>query len=89
MLHVVDEHAELPAADGRPQTSADEVANEDESSLDWIRAAAKGVKPVSEQLTEQADQASERMIRGLRSLKDRAMQKYREAFKKDKDQRQR
>jgi hypothetical protein len=88
MLRVVDEHAPLPATDGRPQTSSGVVVeSEDESSLDWIRAAAKGVKPVSEQLAEQADQASERMMRGLLSLKERALQKYRDTFKKDKNPR--
>lgn len=63
VLRLVDEHAPLPAEDGRPQTAADEAADEDESSLDWIRAAAKSVKPISEQLAEQADQTSERMMR--------------------------
>jgi hypothetical protein len=90
VLRVVDELTPLPADDGRPQTAAGEVsAHEDQSSLDWIRAESKGVKPVSEQLAEQADEASERMVRGLRSLRDRALQKYREAFKKDKNPRQR
>jgi hypothetical protein len=83
MLRVVDEHAALPV-DGRSHPSG-EAAAEDESSLDWIRAAAKGVKPMTEQLAEQADQTSERMMRGLLSLKDRALQKYRDTFKKDKN----
>jgi hypothetical protein len=84
MLRVVDEHAELHV-DGRPQTSGEAAGGQDGSSLDWIRAAAKGVKPMSEQLAEHSDQTSERMMRGLLSLKDRALQKYRETFKKDKD----
>jgi hypothetical protein len=86
VLRVVDEHAPLPVADGRPQALHDEAAGcEDESSLGWIHAAAKDLKPMSEQLAEEADQTKERVIQGLRSLKDRALQKYRETFQKGKN----
>ncbi len=88
VLRLVEEHAPLPSADGRPQNSAVEApGDEDGSSLDWIHAAAKSVKPISEQLAHDADQAKERMMRGLLSLKDRALQKYRETFKKDQNPR--
>ncbi len=86
MLRVVDQRAPLPHADGRPQAAAGEADGaEDDSELGWVRAASKDLKSVSKQMAQQADQTSERVIRGLRSLKDRALQKYREAFKKDKD----
>jgi hypothetical protein len=86
MLRVVDEHASAPTGDGRPTTTADEAADsEDDSSLGWLHAASKDLKSVSEQMAEQADETSERVIRGLRSLKDRALQKYRETFKKGKN----
>ncbi len=86
MLRVVDEHAPLPAADGQPRVAAREAAEtQDESALGWLRAASKDLKSVSEQMAEQADQASERLIGGLRSLKDLALRKYRGTFKKDKN----
>jgi hypothetical protein len=86
VLRVVDERALLPVADGRPPAANDNAADgEDESSLGWIHAAAKDLKPVSEQLAEQAEQTSELVLRGLRSLKDRALQKYRETFQKGKN----
>jgi len=86
MLRVVDEHAHLPTGDGQPRAAADEAADgESESSLGWLRAASKDLKSVSEQMAEQADETSEKVLRGLRSLKERALQKYRETFKKDKN----
>ena len=58
---------------------------EDKSEFGWLHTASKDLKSVSEQMAEQVDQASETVLRGLRSLKDRAMQKYRDTFKKDKE----
>jgi hypothetical protein len=85
MLRLVDEHAVLSTADGHPRSTA-EASDEsgDETSLAWIHSASKDLKSASERMAEQADHASETVLRGLRSLKDRALQKYREAFKKDK-----
>ena len=85
MLRVVDEHAALSVGDGQPRSTAD-AANvcEDGTSLAWIRAASKDMKSVSEQMAEQTDHASDAVLRGLRSLKDRALQKYRDTFNKDK-----
>jgi hypothetical protein len=93
MLRVVDDRVEThgdaqqpheyaagAAGDLRPGApEADEAA-----ALGWIEAAAKDLKSVSEQVAEQADQASERVIQGLRGLRDRAMKKYRDTFGKKK-----
>jgi hypothetical protein len=95
IIRVVEEHAPLSAGCPRPaseyaghgnrQVDASQAADgEDDASLGWISAASKDLKSISQEMAEQADQASERVIRGLRSLKERALQKYRESFKKDK-----
>ena len=65
----------------RPKRQATTEADES-SALAWIQSASKDLKSVSEQVAEQADQASERVIKGLRGLKDRALKKYRETFGK-------
>jgi len=86
LLRVVDEHASKQNSDGQARPAANEAAgSEDDSSLGWLHEASKDLKSVSGQMAEQVDQASEKVLRGLRSLKDRAMQKYRETFKKDQD----
>ncbi len=89
MLRVVDNRVETPASDAQPHERMAEAASPQEAdespALDWIKAASKDLKPVSEQVAEQADQASERVIQGLRSLKERAMKKYRDTFGKKRD----
>jgi hypothetical protein len=57
---------------------------EAESAMEWLQAASQDVRSVSAKIAEQADQASERVISGLKSFKEKAMQKYKEKFgKKD------
>ncbi len=86
MLRLVDDRVEAHSSDEKPHEHAAEAASDaeaDESSaLAWIQSASKDLKSVSEQVAEQADQASERVIKGLRGLKDRALKKYRETFGK-------
>jgi hypothetical protein len=99
LLKLVDERAELAPSsrelracpvgketDGQSHDAASEndATDDDPSGLEWLREAAKDVKSVSGQIAEHADQTSERVIRGLISLKDRAMQTYRDKFQKDK-----
>ncbi len=88
MLRVVDDRVETPTGDEKPQEqpaeaeAASDTEADEPSALAWIQSASKDLKSVSEQVAEQADQASERVIKGLRGLKDRAMKKYRETFGK-------
>jgi len=58
--------------------------DDDESALGWLHEASRGVRTVSDQVAEEVDRTSERVIRGLRSFTDRALKKYRETFQKDK-----
>lgn len=91
MLRVVDQRLETHAGDEQPRAgtlysgSAAQAENHEageSSALGWIQSASKDLKSISEQMAEQVDQASERVIQGLRGLKDRAWKKYRETFGK-------
>jgi hypothetical protein len=86
MLRVVDDRVQTHAGGDQPQHNAAEVASgkevEDASPLAWLQSASKDLKSVSEQVAKQADQASERVLKGLRGLKERALKKYRETFGK-------
>lgn len=85
MLRVVEQREPLAEAEDQPRETADGTNEcEDDASLGWIRTASQDLKSVSAQMAQQADQASEFVLRGLRSLKERALQKYRDAFNKDK-----
>ncbi len=74
VLLVVAEPAEQPAA-AEPGVEAD-------AALGWIRSASKEVRPVSARVADEADQASERMVQGFKSLKQKALRMYREKFGK-------
>ncbi|MGD0896462.1 MAG: hypothetical protein ABR915_01420 [Thermoguttaceae bacterium] len=76
LLRVVDSRVESgPAADStEPQSEA--------AGLEWIHSASKEVKSVSAQVAQQVDQASERVWKGLKSFKDKAVKKYRDKFGK-------
>ncbi len=92
MVRVVDDRVKKHGSDRQPHAEAAEAAGvpgapiapeaDEPSALGWIEAASKDLKSVSEQVAEQADRASERVIQGLRGLKDRAMKKYRDTFGK-------
>ena len=75
--------AETGTAETGIETAGDHAA--DVEPLGWIQAAAKDVKSVSDQVAQQAEQTSERVIQGLRGLKERALKKYRETFGKKND----
>ncbi len=79
MLRVVDDRVAAQAGEERPHAAA---AAAEGSPLAWLPSAAKDLKSVSGQMAEEADRASERVIQGLRGLKDRALKKYRETFAK-------
>ena len=91
MLRLVDERVALqPAADSSPGASHDhrpsdgEPSPDDSSAMGWLHTAASDLKSVSSQVAEQAEHASERVLQGIKSFKDIALQKYREKFgKKD------
>lgn len=57
-------------------------AEESDSSLDWIKSMSKDMKSVSAQVAEHADEGAERVLQGFKSLKEKALQKYREKFGK-------
>jgi hypothetical protein len=82
MLRVVDHNLETHASDNQPHGEAISNPSDDSSDLGWLKSASKDLKSVPEQVAEQADQTSERVIKGLRSLKDRALKKYRDTFGK-------
>jgi hypothetical protein len=79
VTHIDDEepHAGAAVAEGQPE-------EDDSLALEWLPAAAKELKPVSEQVAEETDRASERVVQGLRGLKERALKKYRDTFGKKK-----
>ena len=89
MLRVVDDRVITGSSGDQSQESAAEAASdvpaEDSSDLGWLQSASKDLKSVSAQMAEQVDHASEQVIKGLRGLKDRALQKYRETFGKKDD----
>ena len=89
MLRVVEDRVPAHAGDEAPHEhaagAAGDPAAEESSPLEWIQSAAKDQKSVSQQVAEQADQASERVMKGLRGLKDRALKKYRETFGKKEE----
>jgi hypothetical protein len=81
MLRVAEELLEAVPAPEQPTAAAAEPAP---APLEWIRSAAKGVQPVAARVADEMDQTSGRVLRGLKSLKDKALKKYREKFgKKD------
>jgi hypothetical protein len=82
MLRVVDQHAASgdSLADGKVGTAADETGE-----LGWLKSASKEVKSVSDQMAQQAEQTSERVIQGLRGLGDRFLKKYRDKFGSKRD----
>jgi len=87
-----DKPPPLPTADKPPRTPAADHEHmapaagqdDDESALGWLHEASREVRSVSDQVAEEVDRTSERVIRGLRSFTDRALKKYRETFQKDK-----
>lgn len=85
MVRVDDDRpaAQPGTAETGIETAGDHAA--DVEPLGWIQAAAKDVKSVSDQVAQQAEQTSERVIQGLRGLKERALKKYRETFGKKND----
>ncbi len=81
LLRVVDERVAVESdSESSPNTSHD-----DKTEFGWLHSASKEIKSVSSQVAEQADQASERMLQGFMSLKEKALQKYREKFRKKND----
>jgi hypothetical protein len=82
MVRVVGDRVEVDPPSGRPTEHAAEA--DDGSALGWLHSASKDLKSISEkvgeQMTGQVDHATEKVVKGLRSLKDRAMKKYRDAF---------
>ncbi len=89
MLRVVDDRVETQAGDEKPGEAASGQEAGDSAALGWLKAASKDLKTVSEQVAEQVaeqvDQASARVKKGLRGLKDRAWKKYRDTFGKKHD----
>ncbi|MGO9109374.1 MAG: protein phosphatase 2C domain-containing protein [Thermoguttaceae bacterium] len=89
LLRVVDDRVKTHTSDEQPPQRSAEAASEKEaeesSPLAWLKSASKDLRSVSEQVAEQADQASERVLKGLRGLKERALKKYRETFGKKND----
>lgn len=90
LMRVVGQEA---AAEPEADLVEPTVVDESNSPLDWLREASQEVRSASADIAEQADQASERMLHGIneasekmkqgfKSLKDIAMQKYREKFGK-------
>jgi hypothetical protein len=80
MLRVAEEPLEALEAEEPSAPAAAGAAPA--AGLDWIRTAAKGIQPVSAHVSKQVDQASGQVLRGLKSLKDKALKKYREKFGK-------
>ena len=80
MLRLVEQPSEErvehpPVADSSP---------DGHSTMDWLHAAGGDLKSVSSNIAEHAEQASDRMIQGIKSFKDIALQKIRDKFgKKD------
>ncbi|MGA2063658.1 MAG: hypothetical protein ABSG86_01750 [Thermoguttaceae bacterium] len=80
MLRIAEAPLEAILAPENPTAAAEPAA----APLDWIRSASKGIVPVSARVADQIDQTSGRVLRGLKSLKDKALKKYRDKFgKKD------
>jgi hypothetical protein len=75
------EPAQRPPA-AEPGAEADSAA---EADLGWIRSASKEVRPVSARVADEADQASERVVQGFKSLKQKALRMYREKFGKKQE----
>ncbi len=86
MVRVVDDRVAIELATEHPHEHASEAASgeevDDSSALGWLKSASKDIKSVSEQVADQVDHASERVIKGLCGLKDRTLKKYRETFGK-------
>ena len=87
LLRVVGERVETQPSQDAPRerpAEAESVPETEETSagLDWIHSAAKDVKSVSGQMADQADRASEQVLKGIRGLRDRALKKYRDTFRK-------
>ena len=88
LLRVADDRQGAATGDqrpGEPAAPAPEQTESDASPLGWIESASQDLKSISDQVAQQADQTSERVIQGLRGLKERALKKYRETFGKPQD----
>ncbi|MGA2254527.1 MAG: protein phosphatase 2C domain-containing protein [Thermoguttaceae bacterium] len=85
MLRLVDDRVETQTSDEKSDQQPAEAASGKAADLGWLTSASKDLKSVSEQVAEQADHASEQVLKGLRGLKDRALKKYRETFGKKND----
>ncbi len=86
MLRVVDDRVATQTGSEEPKhgaaaASGDSVS-EELAPFGWLQSASKDLKSVSQQVAQQADQTSERVLQGLRGLKERALKKYRETFGK-------
>jgi hypothetical protein len=88
MLRVVDQRVETHAGEETQEAKGEAASGEEaqqSSPLEWLASASKDLKSVTEQVAEQADHASEQVIKGLRGLKDRALKKYHDTFGKKDD----
>jgi hypothetical protein len=83
MLRVVEQTAQAIIVDDDDEPEAEAIVLEDDS-LAWLKSAGKDLKSASEHVAEQAGEAAGRMVKGLKSLKDKALQKYRDKFGKKK-----
>jgi hypothetical protein len=78
MLRVAPQTARpiLVEDDHRPDAVALPAGEtESEDTMNWIHTAGKDVKSVSERMAEQVGQTSEKLIRGLKSLRDKFKKK--------------
>jgi hypothetical protein len=79
MLRVAPQSAQaiLVEDENQPVSASVPVAEpvEGEDALDWIRTAAKDVQSVSERMSEHMGQASEKLFRSLKSLRDKFKKK--------------
>lgn len=71
--HLSETAGDSPASPG---------AAAEETSAGWIESVSKDFKSVSSQMSEQLDHASERVVKGLKSLGGKAMERFRDVFKK-------
>jgi hypothetical protein len=70
-------------AEAEPIEAEPAAAEAADSPWDFL-AEAKKLKSVSERYAEDAERASEQIMRGVKSLKDKALQKFRDKFGKKK-----
>ena len=81
MLRVVDDRVAAHAGERTDRTLPAGRSGR-VSALAWLPVGRERPEIRFRQVAEQADHASERVIQGLRGLKDRALKKYRETFGK-------